>query len=388
MLEKIRPNELIVGKKTTFDIYAKGGRLLLSRGALIANEQQIEVLMKRGLIERKSSERIDFSSEFKPFRYSNNVNPFLEVAEFEGQLARIFKLLDSSNSSAGEVFQREIRNLASQIYGLAQQVPDALLGTIHWPKKEDALYSIYQPIQCACLVAIISIYLKVNDQRLFSTLAATLTANLGMRASQDRLNNQKTPLSDEQKQSLKDHPDKSVLLLESLGVRDPVWIRAVLHHHERLDGSGYPQQLKGNNIASEAKLLALTDIYVALISQREYRGALSTKSAIKQIFTARGDLVGSELTKIFLTQLGVYPPGTPVKLKNGDTAIVTKRGENIAQPIAAGIRAASGQVFMHPPPRDTSLPEYEIVEVLNKEILKPLQPFLFWGVHTRKAIEL
>ncbi|WP_027849762.1 HD-GYP domain-containing protein [Marinospirillum minutulum] len=388
MLEKLRPSELTVGKRTTLDIYTRGGRLLLSRGAMISNEQQIEILMQRGLVKRDPNDRVDYSSEFKPFRYTNNVNPFLEVIELEDQLSKAFSHIKSGNAAAPEVFYRDIRNICSQLLGLAERSPEALLGTVHWPREEKGDYSLYHPIQCAILIAVVALRLKIHGEQLFSILAAALTANLGMLAIQDRLNKQKTPLTEEQIQAVRSHPDKSVLMLESMGIRDPMWIRAVLHHHERLDGSGYPQGLKGDDISNEAKLVALADIYIALIGRREYRQALPVKFALKQIFSERGTLVGPALTKMFLSQIGIYPPGTAVKLKNGDTAVVTQRGETASQPICAGIRAISGQVYMHPPPRDTRLPEYEITEVLSSDLLKPLQPFLFWGVHVRKAVEL
>lgn len=388
MLEKLRPSELTVGKRTTLDIYTRGGRLLLSRGAMISNEQQIEILMQRGLVKRDPKDRVDFSSEFKPFRYSNNVNPFLEVIELEDQLGKAFKHIKSGSATAPEVFFREIRNICSQLVGLAERAPEALLGTVHWPREERGSYSLYHPIQCAILIAVVAQSLKIHGEQLFSTLAAALTANLGMMTIQDKLNQQRTPLTDEQIKVLRAHPDKSVLMLESMGIRDPIWLRAVLHHHERLDGSGYPQGLSGDAISNEAKLVALADIYIALIGRREYRQALPARNAIKQIFSERGTLVGSALTKMFLSQIGVYPPGTAVKLKNGDTAVVTQRGESMSQPLCAGIRAISGQIYMHPPPRDTQLPEYAIVEVLASDLLKNLQPFLFWGVHVRKAVEL
>ncbi|SFX11632.1 HD-GYP domain-containing protein [Marinospirillum alkaliphilum] len=388
MLEKLRPSELAVGRKTTLDIYTRGGRLLLSKGAVIGNQEQIELLLARGLVKRDPSDRVDYSSEFKPFRYSANVNPFLEVLELEDQLSRTFRHLKSGAPGAPEAFQRDIRMICSQIIGLAERAPEALLGTVHWPRAEEGSYSIYHPIQCAILIAVVAQKLKMHGEQLFCTLAAALTANIGMLTVQDKLNRQKSPLTDEQREQIRNHPERSVELLEAIGVKDPMWIRAVLHHHERLDGSGYPKGLKGDEIANEARLLALADIYIALIGKREYRQALPVKVALRQIFSERGTLVGPALTKLFLNQIGVYPPGTAVKLKNGDTAVVTERSESIHHPICAGIRAISGQVYMHPPPRDTKLEEFNIVEVLSSDLLKPLQPFLFWGVHVRKAVEL
>ncbi|SFB91580.1 HD domain-containing protein [Marinospirillum celere] len=388
MLEKLRPGELTVGKRTTMDIYTKGGRLLLSKGAHIANDQQVEVLMERGLVKRDPSDRQDYSSDFKPFRYSANVNPFLEIEELESQLETAFKQIKSQNAAAPDVFYRKIHSISSQLLGLAERAPEALLGTVHWPRQDEVPYSIHHPIQCAVLLAVISKKINFHGERLFSTLAAALTQNLGMLHFHDKLNRQKTPLTEEQNEAIRHHPQRSVEFLERMKITDPIWLQAVRDHHERLDGSGYPESKTEQDICNEAKLIALADIYVALISNREYRDALSVKQALRQIFSERGTLVGPGLTKLFLNQIGIYPPGTPVKLANGDTAVVTKRGVNINHPVCAGIRAISGQVYMHPPPRDTSDPQYAVQEIVSAEVLKPLQPFLFWGVHVRKAIEL
>lgn len=388
MFEKLRPGELTVGKRTTIDIYTKGGRLLLSRGAVIANEEQIEVLMDRGLVKRDPSDRQDYSSEFKPFRYSANVNPFLEVEELESQLETAFKQVKSQNSSAADVFYRKIRMITSQLMGLAERSPDALLGTVHWPRQDEIPYSLHHPIQNAVLLAVLANKINLSGERLFATLAAALTQNLGMLHLHDKLSRQTTPLTDKQKEVINNHPQRSVELLTNMQIKNKLWLQIVSDHHERLDGSGYPAGKQGKDICSEAKLLALTDSYVALISEQDYRPLLTVKEALKELYTQRNQLGGVTLTKLFLNLVGIYPPGTAVRLANGDTAVVTKRGKNIQHPICAGIRAISGQVYMHPPPRDTQIAEYAIKEVISDELLKTLQPFLFWGVHVRKAIEL
>lgn len=388
MLEKLKPGELSVGRKTTQDIYTKSGRLLLSRGAVMANEQQIELLMERGLVKRDPSQRVDYSSEFKPFRYSPNVNPFLEIEELESQLETAFKQVKSQNASAADVFYRKIRSIASQLIGLAERSPEALLGTVHWPRHDEVSYSLHHPIQCAVLIAVIAKPLNLTGERLFATLAASLTANLGMAHLHDKLNKQKAPLSEEQQATIKNHPQRSLEMLKDMKITNTLWLKTVECHHERLDGSGYPQGIQGEAVNNEAKLVALADTYIALIGERAYRDALSVKQALRHLLDQHASLAGAGLTKLFLNQLGIYPPGTAVKLANDDLAVVTERGTSLNHPICAGIKAISGQAYMHPPRRDTKDPQFAIQEVVDPELLKPLQPFLFWGVHVRKAVEL
>ena len=77
-------------------------------------------------------------------------------------------------------------------------------------------------------------------------------------------------LSDKERDLIEDHSEDGAILLEELEFNDMI-IKAVRYHHERLDGSGYPFKLKGNNIPIESRILAVADVYDAMSSVRPYR---------------------------------------------------------------------------------------------------------------------
>lgn len=77
----------------------------------------------------------------------------------------------------------------------------------------------------------------------------------------------------------------------------------VLDHHERWDGKGYPHQLKGKEIPLEARIMALADVYDALVSERTYKKAYPKEKAEKIILEGRGTQFDPELTDIFLSIL-------------------------------------------------------------------------------------
>ena len=79
--------------------------------------------------------------------------------------------------------------------------------------------------------------------------------------------------------------------------------RAILQHHERLDGSGYPEGLSGSNIVLEARILGVADVVEAMSSHRPYRPALGLDSALEEIKRGRGILYDSDVVGACLTLL-------------------------------------------------------------------------------------
>ena len=90
-------------------------------------------------------------------------------------------------------------------------------------------------------------------------------------------------------------------------------------------GAGYPWGLKSKFISSFAKILGLADTYVAMINKRAWREAKLPQSALKEIYQMASQ-EDEEIFRCFISQLGVYPPGTLVRLKSGEIAVVTNRG--------------------------------------------------------------
>jgi HD-GYP domain-containing protein (c-di-GMP phosphodiesterase class II) len=380
MLEKLAKGQLVVGDRAPLNVYTRSGVVLLTKGSPVESEQQVQALLAQGYFNPKEKTIVrQDETNFQRRRYSNDLNPFLEIENLLEQLRQAFELVEKN--TAGKGFQRSMLDISEQLIHMTHKSPNALLGAAHWPR--DIPTTLDHPMRCATLLAVVARPLKISKEKL---LAATLTANLGMMHLQDKLNNQQKPLTDQQKEAIRNHPDKSVLLLELMGVEDSIWLNAVLQHHERLDGSGYPKGLVDKQITNTARLVALADSYAALTAPREYRPLLSPRQAMKQMLGEEAQLLDARLGKVFLSQLGLYPPGTPVLLKNGDTAVVIEKGSAINTPVCAGIRASSGQVYMQPPRRDTSEPELAIQKILNKDLLRPLQPFLFWNINVSKAI--
>ncbi len=110
------------------------------------------------------------------------------------------------------------------------------------------------------------------------------------------------PLTDEEWKIIKEHPRLGYLILNQLPKMEKL-LQAVLYHHERYDGKGYPQSLQGKEIPLLARILALADAYSAMKSDRPYRKALSKKEIINEIKKNMGKQFDPEIAQLFLEAL-------------------------------------------------------------------------------------
>ena len=103
---------------------------------------------------------------------------------------------------------------------------------------------------------------------------------------------------------------------------DPIISDVSRHHHERMDGRGYPEQLAEWQISRFARLVSIVDAYDAITSDRCYRDGLPASEAIRILFRNRGQQFDITMVEAFIRMIGVYPPGSLVELSTGEVAIV------------------------------------------------------------------
>ena len=187
--------------------------------------------------------------------------------------------------------------------------------------------------------------LQLAKDNRHSLVGAALTANLGMFEYFNTLVNRDASLTDQEQAYLRTHPQISHKLLLNNGIKDPLWLTTVLQHHERSDGSGYPEKLRHDTILQEASVLAAADTYIAMVTPRAYRKLLSPKVTLQHMYktaVAQNDSISIGLIK----QLGIYPPGTLVRLANQEIAVVVERNkQDSVAPMVAVIGNSMGVMY-------------------------------------------
>ncbi len=137
--------------------------------------------------------------------------------------------------------------------------------------------------------------------------------------------NKKQQLSEREFVLVKKHVDLSLKMAkESSRIMPQAVIDMIASHHERFNGSGYPEGTKGTQIPLYARIAAIADCYDAITSQRVYAKPITHALAIKQMYEWRGYDFQPELIEAFIQAVGIYPTGTLVELTSGEVGIVVK----------------------------------------------------------------
>jgi len=118
------------------------------------------------------------------------------------------------------------------------------------------------------------------------------------------------------------HVPYGMEILQECGILNQDVVDMVAHHHERYDGSGYPNGLKGDQIPPFARIAGIVDTYDALTSNRHYANAVSPSEAIKLLYESRDEDFQAELVESFIQAIGIYPAGTLVELSSGEVGVV------------------------------------------------------------------
>lgn len=130
------------------------------------------------------------------------------------------------------------------------------------------------------------------------------------------------PLKAEELQEVRNHVVHGAEMIAATGLMNTDVIAMVTHHHERHNGSGYPQGLRGDEIPIFARIAAIVDCYDAITSHRPYARAISPCTAIKMLYNAKDLDFQAELVEEFIQAVGIYPAGTLVELSSGEVAVV------------------------------------------------------------------
>jgi hypothetical protein len=253
-----------------------------------------------------------------------------------------------------------IDEVVGVLSSLADRYPDKVLFQIlrHDRSRLNA-YGVTHSLHCAAVCCLSARRLGWSDAERRTLVSAALTMNVSMIELQGRLAVQCTPVTADQRTQIESHPKKSVEMLEAAGIAEADWLGAVLQHHERADGLGYPGGL--SEVGQLARALQYADVFTAKLSARSTRAPLPPDRAARDLFQRTG---GHPLAAALVKEFGIYPPGCFVRLASGEIAIVVHRGETVNTPVVACLTKANGQPMMRPIRRETTARDSSVVSIV------------------------
>jgi hypothetical protein len=206
---------------------------------------------------------------------------------------------------------------------------DQLFWTAQGPPVDgDVEYLALHQARTAVVAIRLGAALGHEGRRLVGLGAAASLFDAGLWQLPEHVATGSDPLSPEDEERYRSHPRLSAALLRRWEAPSDLVVDAVLQHHEREQGQGFPQGLPGAAVSQDAKILGLVDTYTGLTMPPAPRPRLRPHEAIREIVRSKHEAFPSPLVKALLSEISVFPPGTLVRLNTGEVGRVTAVNRN------------------------------------------------------------
>lgn len=184
-------------------------------------------------------------------------------------------------------------------------------------------YTCMHSLNVGILSVLIGMQLELPRGNLSQLAMCGLLHDLGKLDVPLEIINKPGPLTEEEFEVMQEHPLSGVQRLRSGTMFPATVVQGVRCHHEKLDGTGYPEHLAGNRISLYGRIVAVADVFDAMSSSRPYREAWSADRIIDYMLSRSGAHFDPALLQAFLQTVAAYPVGSMVRLSDGRAGIVT-----------------------------------------------------------------
>lgn len=283
-------------------------------------------------------------------------SPALEKASFREEAKRAAKICAKGKEAVLSMFKEARMGKAIEAEAAAPLVeeisnsilrnPGALISLARLKTADDYTY-MHSVAVCALMIALAR-KLGLDEQQTRDAGMAGLLHDLGKAMIPLVILNKPGKLTDDEFALVKTHPEEGYkLLLSGIGISEMA--RDVcLHHHEKVDGSGYPKGLKGDAISLYARMGAVCDVYDAITSNRPYKAGWCPAESIRRMAEWQGHF-DPTVFQAFVKSLGIYPVGSLVRLESGKLGVVVEQGEqSLLKPKVRVFFSTRSQAYIKP----------------------------------------
>jgi HD-GYP domain-containing protein (c-di-GMP phosphodiesterase class II) len=247
-------------------------------------------------------------------------------------------------------------SLVEEITSSVMRNPGALIGLARLKTKDDYTY-MHSVAVCALMVSLARQLGFSNEQTRESGLAGLLHDVGKMTIPLDILNNP-GKLTDEEFGVVKEHPTAGHRMLLEGGTVGMIALEVCLHHHEKMNGTGYPDRLSGDDISVFARMGAVCDVYDAITSNRPYKQGWCPSESVHKMAEWDGHF-DKNIFQAFVKCVGIYPVGTLVRLKSGRLGVVVEQqiGKSLLLPKVRVFFSSKSNSYIMPQLLDLAHPK-------------------------------
>ncbi len=279
-----------------------------------------------------------------------------EKTSFNDEIKRAAKICAKGKEAVVSMFQEARMGkaieaeaaapLVEEISNSVMRNPGALISLARLKTADD--YTFMHSVAVCALMIALARQLGLDEQQTRDAGMAGLLHDLGKAMIPLEVLNKPGKLTDEEFALVKTHPAEGYkLLLEGNGISE-MTRDVCLHHHEKIDGSGYPKGLNSETMSLFAKMGAVCDVYDAVTSNRPYKAGWDPAESIKRMAEWKGHF-DPAVFQAFVKSLGIYPIGSLVRLESGKLGVVTEQGEHsLLNPKVKVFFSTKSQAYIKP----------------------------------------
>lgn len=210
-------------------------------------------------------------------------------------------------------------------------------------------YTLQHCVKVAVLSLIVGLELNYSKEDLIDLGTGAILHDVGKALIPREIINKPSRLTETEFETIKEHTNLGYLTTKrQKGLSDRVR-EIILHHHERFDGRGYPDGLKGEEIPEYVRIVSIADVFDALTSDRVYRKRIDSNLAIEYLISMGGTQFDYSLVKVFMKNIALYPIGKGVKLSNGQQGFVLNNTKNFpSRPLVNVVLDSEGNILDRP----------------------------------------
>lgn len=283
---------------------------------------------------------------------------------FEGAIKKFIAMI-SAIKQGSNLDLKKIKSLLNPLIESILRNPDATLWLSQLRPQDD---SVFSPSVHHTVVAIaFARFAGLPQDDILHLAVGVLLFDIGKLNVKEEVLLKRRLLNDEEFVKVKQHVDDGydyLVLFDSLHEES---LNTVLTHHERYDGSGYPNKLSGRQIPVFGRLAGMIDCYQAMMTERPYSAAISAHASLQKLFGWRNKFFQAELVEQFLKCMGVHPTGSLLEMKSGEVGIVISQNPE---------RHIKPKVVLLLDKEKKALGDYRMVNLMDDsyEVLRGLDP--------------
>lgn len=320
----VRTDSLIAGTKLAQSIYNENGIPLVQKGVSLT-ERMIQRLIKNKINYAYILDELTkgvvveplISNELK-VEAIHNIKETFDTLQTKGPSEKSY-ILHTTGAKLKNILE-EIIYLIKNRHSTISLLADILV-------TDD--YTFQHSLNVAIYSLTIGIDLGFSEKELSDLGVGAIFHDIGKVFIEEEILKKKGKLTDKEFKSIQDHPKLGFDYIRKQTDLSSVIAHCAYQHHERLDGSGYPRHLKGEDIHIYAKIIAIADVFDAVTSKRTYRDAMLPHEGLEILYGGAIDKFEKNYVEAFKKNVAIYPNGLTVKLSDGREGVVAKQNMHL-----------------------------------------------------------